>query len=414
MTAGRRLAHDRGRLEALAELADEARNGIRRSTPTRMTLHLTELCDARCVMCNLWQTKKSDELGPEDYDRLFADSFFRRVRRVVLTGGEATIRKDLAQIVAILETRLPRLRRITIATNALSTRRLRERLEEIARAKVREDVGILLQISLDGVGAVHAAVRGTEGAWEKVQGSVAVIEELRERHGYFDVAFGCVMQAANIDGVYDLYTWFLQHNYEFVYTMVTESDGYYKSGEIDIRRADPALRAKLHAFYGFLVEHETNPGKRLLFSDLRGMLEGKQQSRACPMLRDSVNIDPKGNVVPCVQAYERALGNVRDGAAAAWRGTQARAIVAEMRRDQCRTCTAACGVSYGAVAREEAKRAVGRILRRGAGSTQTPARRVALPPAAAAAIVASQRRRQPRQDDMIPLEEIRKDKRRAA
>ena len=362
MTAGRRLAHDRGRLEALAELADEARNTLARRTPTRMTLHLTELCDARCVMCNLWQTKKADELGPEDYDRLFGDPFFSRVRRVVLTGGEATIRRDLAQIVAILEARLPRLRRITIATNALNTRRLRERLEEIARTKVRADVGILLQISLDGVGGVHAAVRGTEGAFERVVASVGVIEELRERHGYFDVAFGCVMQEANIDGVYDLYTWFRQRNYDFVYTMVTESQGYYGSGEIDVRRADPRLREKLRSFYAFLLERETNPGKRLLFADLMGMLEGKRQKRACPMLRDSINIDPKGNVVPCVQAYERALGNVRDGVAEAWRGAQARSIIAGMRKSQCPTCTAACGVSYSAVAIAEAQRALSGIL----------------------------------------------------
>jgi MoaA/NifB/PqqE/SkfB family radical SAM enzyme len=351
-----RLAHDRAPVEAITEMADEVLNSIARRKPTRMTLHITELCDARCVMCNLWQTKKTDELGPEDYDRLFRDPFFGRVRRVVITGGEATIRKDLAQLVAILETRLPRLRRITIATNALNTKRLRERLEDIVRTKVRRDVGILLQISLDGVGGVHEAVRGTPDAFAKVQASVAAIEAYRARYGYFELAFGCVMQALNIDGVYDLYAWFRERNYDFVYTMVTESEGYYKSGEIDIRRGDPALQRKLHEFYTFLLERETNPGKRLLFSDLRSMLEGKRQTRGCPMLRDSVNIDPKGNVLPCVQAYARTFGNVRDGARAVWRGRKARAIVDDMRRNQCPTCTAACGVSYAAIAASEVRR----------------------------------------------------------
>ncbi len=353
-----RLAHDRSVRETVTEMADEVVNSVARRKPTRMTVHVTELCDARCVMCNLWQTKKSDELGPEDYDRLFRDPFFDRVRRVVITGGEATIRRDLAQLVAIIESRLPRLRRITIATNALNTKRLGERLDEIVRAKVRPEVGILMQISLDGVGGVHAAVRGTPGAFEKVRASVAVIEDYRRRYGYFDVAFGCVMQAVNIDGVYDLYAWFRERNYDFVYTMVTESDGYYKSGEIDIRRSDPVLQRKLHAFYSFLLERETNPGKRLLFGDLKGMLEGKRQTRGCPMLRDSVNLDPKGNLLPCVQAYERKFGNVRGGAERAWRGADARAIVEDMRRKQCPTCTAACGVSYTAIAASEVRRLV--------------------------------------------------------
>lgn len=368
-----RLAHDRALIEAATELGDEVVNSLVRRKPTRMTIHVTELCDARCVMCNLWQTKKSDELGPDDYDRLFQDPFFGRVRRVVITGGEATIRKDLAQIVSILERRLPRLRRITIATNALNTRRLQERLDDIVRAKVRPDVRILMQISLDGIGGVHEAVRGTPGAFEKVQASVAAIEGYRERYGYFDLAFGCVLQAVNIDGVYDLYAWFRERNYDFVYTMVTEADGYYKTGEIDARRGDAALHQKIREFYTFLLARETNPGKRLLFSDLLGMLDGKKQARACPMLRDSINLDPKGNVLPCVQAYERKFGNVRDGAAQAWRGPDARRIVDDMRRNQCPTCTAACGVSYTAVAAYAIRERLGRgrraALLPGAAST---------------------------------------------
>ena len=61
-----RLAHDRALIEAATELGDEVVNSLVRRKPTRMTIHVTELCDARCVMCNLWQTKKSDELGPDD------------------------------------------------------------------------------------------------------------------------------------------------------------------------------------------------------------------------------------------------------------------------------------------------------------------------------------------------------------
>jgi MoaA/NifB/PqqE/SkfB family radical SAM enzyme len=350
----RRLAHDRTLRELAIELGDELRNGIRRTRPTRMTMHITELCDARCVMCNLWQTKKTDELSTEDYDRLFADPFFARVRRAVITGGEATIRRDLARLVAILESRLPRLVRITIATNALNPKRLAERLDEIVATKVRPDVEILFQISLDGVGGVHEAVRGTPRAFERVQESVALIEGARDRTGWFNLAFGCVMQEANIDGAYDLYAWFRERNYDFVYTMVTESDGYYRTGAIDVRRRDAALRAKIHAFYRFLLARETNPGKRLLFADMVRLLEGGTQRRACPMLRDTVSIDPKGNFLPCVQAYERKYGNVAEATpAAVWTGVRARAVIDDLRRNQCPTCTSACGVSYAAIAREE-------------------------------------------------------------
>jgi MoaA/NifB/PqqE/SkfB family radical SAM enzyme len=401
MTA--RLAHGRDAGEAALELADEVVNTVWRRKPTRMTMHITELCDARCVMCNLWQSKKTDELGPEDYDRLFTDPFFSRVRRAVITGGEATIRKDLAQLVAILETRLPRLRRITIATNALNTARLAQRLDEIVGAKVRADVEILFQVSLDGLGGVHEAVRGTPRAFERVEASVEAIKRVREEHGYFDVAFGCVMQETNIDGVYDLYAYFRQHDYEFVYTMVTESDGYYKTGEIDIRRNEASLQRRLHAFYTFLLERETNPGKRLLFSDMQRLLEGKLQKRGCPMLRDSVSIDPKGNFLPCVQAYERKYGNVAEAApSAVWTGPAAKTIIADLKKNQCPTCTAACGVSYLAIARSEAASLIRR--RRNPAATPPPGERR----------VAARRTPRPKRAETARVEDVTDDELRPA
>jgi MoaA/NifB/PqqE/SkfB family radical SAM enzyme len=164
--------------------------------------------------------------------------------------------------------------------------------------------------------------------------------------------------------VYELYAWFRERGYDFVYTMVTESDGYYRTGEIDVRRREDELQRKLHNFYGYLIDREPNPGKRLLFRDFRDMLDGKSQKRACPMLRDTVSIDPKGNIVPCVQAYERKFGNVRDaGPAAAWRGPTALRTIDALRREKCPTCTAACGVSYTAVAREELLTRGRRLLR---------------------------------------------------
>jgi MoaA/NifB/PqqE/SkfB family radical SAM enzyme len=107
------------------------------------------------------------------------------------------------------------------------------------------------------------------------------------------------------------------------------------------------------------------------------MLDGKKQTRACPMLRDSINLDPKGNVLPCVQAYERKFANIRDGASQAWRGSSARRIVQDMRRNQCPTCTAACGVSYTAVAAYAIRERLGRHKRGARVAGSAPERRPA-------------------------------------
>ena len=62
------------------------------------SLITTFRCNAKCNMCNIWkhQTKPTEEIDPSYYEKLPAGL------RINITGGEATIRKDIDRIFEIL------------------------------------------------------------------------------------------------------------------------------------------------------------------------------------------------------------------------------------------------------------------------------------------------------------------------
>lgn len=122
----------------LFDLYNDARSRISRVAPTKLSLILTHKCNSRCVMCNIWQERKSGELSPSEYQQIFSDPFFSRVSRIILTGGEASLRPDFLEICSALVDALPQLRKITLATNGIATNIVLERVKgmlEFAKAE---------------------------------------------------------------------------------------------------------------------------------------------------------------------------------------------------------------------------------------------------------------------------------------
>ena len=62
------------------------------------SLITTFRCNAKCNMCNIWKcpTKVDEEITPEYYEKLPSGL------RINITGGEATLRKDIDKIFEIL------------------------------------------------------------------------------------------------------------------------------------------------------------------------------------------------------------------------------------------------------------------------------------------------------------------------
>ena len=66
--------------------------------PKIINLPITEICDSRCIMCNIWNDKKVDEFTEESIKRMFSQDFFKEVMHIGISGGEPTLNENLVGI----------------------------------------------------------------------------------------------------------------------------------------------------------------------------------------------------------------------------------------------------------------------------------------------------------------------------
>src|SRR5437763_10579222 len=83
--------------------------------PTVLIYNCTWVCDARCEMGNNWKhgDRKSD-LTLDQLEPAMDHTFWGAVENMNISGGEATTRNDLPEMVDLFHRRLPRLREVGV------------------------------------------------------------------------------------------------------------------------------------------------------------------------------------------------------------------------------------------------------------------------------------------------------------
>lgn len=122
-------------------------------------LSITDVCNARCVMCNIWLNK---DTGKSFLPVEYLDSV-TNVESVSIAGGEPFLHKEIVELVRRIHDRNPSAK-IIFSTNGFSTERIVGEVQKILAFHPLTQV----TISLDGVGEMHDRIRGIPGAFDKV------------------------------------------------------------------------------------------------------------------------------------------------------------------------------------------------------------------------------------------------------
>lgn len=170
--------------------------------PSVLQFPINDICNSRCIMCNIWRNKRRHELTPEELADILRDPLFSEIRYVGLNGGEPTLRRDIGELARTLTAGLPKLQEAGIITNSLNSRQVSERLVELQRAFAEGGVRFSVTLSIDGIGEIHDAVRGRKGNWEHVQN---VVEVLRREGIRFNV--GATLTPLNVYWADDILDW---------------------------------------------------------------------------------------------------------------------------------------------------------------------------------------------------------------
>jgi Fe-coproporphyrin III synthase len=152
-----------------------------------LTVISTFRCNSKCQMCYIWKnpTDPKEEVTLETLSKL-PDGF----DNLNVSGGEPTLRKDLAEIVDLL---YPKARVMEISSNGLHWRRLLPIVRKFPNIKVR--------FSVEGNEVTSNSIRGEEDGYAK---KVAGLRALREAGGT-DLGFAMVIQDENASQVVQIY-----------------------------------------------------------------------------------------------------------------------------------------------------------------------------------------------------------------
>jgi len=184
--------------------------------PTDINILLTNLCNAKCVHCDIWKNKgKDDTPSVEQYKEMLS-----QLRRwlgpvhVVFTGGEALLRPYTPEIVGHASS-------IGLYAEMLTHGYWDDqtRIEKAALANPGR-----LTVSLDGVGETHTRIRGRENFFEKTSRTLDTLKRMRaEKSLSYTIRLKTVIMAQNLHDVANVAQFAAGNGMEVFYQAVEQN-----------------------------------------------------------------------------------------------------------------------------------------------------------------------------------------------
>ena len=238
-------------------------------------------------MCHSWEnpSRSSEEFDPAILEKIPAG-----MKRLNITGGEPMLRKDIREIVRILDEKTHRLE---ISTNGY----FYDRIEAVAR----EFPDITVRVSVEGLPALNDSLRGIKNGFDRALRTLLRLKKL----GIGDIGFAMTISGDNCRDLLDLYELVAAMEVEFANAVVHNSFYFFKSdnriGNVD------EVRDAMTKFIGALLESpRRSPRKRVkdwfrayLNLGLLNYVEGKARPIPCGAGTDTFFVDPWGKVLAC-------------------------------------------------------------------------------------------------------------------
>ena len=172
--------------------------------PEMIQIMLTNRCNIKCKICNVWKQDCGEEMTTDVIKRLIDQAIAMGIKTIYMTGGEAFLRKDIFELIDYAAR--PGIITTVNTNGSFITDRF---AKKIVSSKLRN-----INFSIFGVTAkVHDAIRG-EGVFEKALKAIASINYYKKmlqrddpsKEGHLDVSLTSVITKANITELVELLT----------------------------------------------------------------------------------------------------------------------------------------------------------------------------------------------------------------
>lgn len=300
-----------------ARYVREGVEGLVNKKPLFLTVFVTARCALNCGHCfyreELNNGKQETELTLEEWDRLTDGC--PNFPKLIITGGEPFLRKDLVDIATLFYENNSRARQITIPTAGYHTERIVDLVEKLLLP--RPDLILEIQLSIDGVGEQHDAIRGA-GAFDRLMRTYHALKPIQDVNAGLRIRFNYTFSRATQDHFQDTWSFVTQElgNPHFDMVLVrraTIDDDF--AGQVDLDKY--RLATKL------LQDQELKKAGRSVFKRLLAQRVAVERDiivshhanervmTGCQAGTLTAIVSEEGELRPC-EILDTSFGNLRD------------------------------------------------------------------------------------------------------
>ena len=187
--------------QGLIQLLEYSLLKTRFRTPRIITLFVTSQCNAKCSHCFYWdKLNQGHDLSFDEIVQL--SNSLGRIDKLLITGGEPFLRRDLAEICQLFFER-NNLGGVNIPTNGLQPDRTRKVVTDIL--KVANGKPITISFSVDGTEEYHDRMRGVPGNLKKLQETYRQVRALQDQFPNLILRVTTTVMKQNYDEVMRLF-----------------------------------------------------------------------------------------------------------------------------------------------------------------------------------------------------------------
>ena len=282
--------------------------------PVNITVSVSYRCNSRCKTCNVWLLPNDDLTVPE-WDRIFA-SMGRAPYWFTFSGGEPTLRKDMPEMVAsAYHNCRPGI--INIPTNGIQHKVIPGRIEQVLQAAPKSEV--IINLSLDGVGAKHDVIRGVRDNWKHAMLTYAELKKLQRRYSHLTLGIHTVISNFNVDGFAELCEYIQRELKPDSYiTEIAEQRVELDTVGLGITPTAERYSVAIDALLESMRDQQltgvagvTQAFRRQYYELVKRTLREQRQIIPCMAGIASAQIAPNGDVWPCC-IRAQSMGNLRE------------------------------------------------------------------------------------------------------
>lgn len=281
--------------------------------PTFMNLSVSNRCNARCEMCDIWRYQSNDFTIAE-LEKALKNPFLSDVSNFGITGGEPFLRQDLPEIIRCASSNFNRLRVIGITTNGFNSGRIARILPQMLTLRPA-GVSLRITVSLDGIGSVHDRTRGVPGVFEKVERTLDYLQAQFKATDNCIVDLACTITSANsgYDSLTQLNNYAAMRRLPIIYRLAVEVERIFNKKLIKDHGAHSFefRRLEVQRFLEEQIKEQKLSLRSAYYKMMLDYLINPEATRtiSCKEKHDGVMVDSNGDIFVCSVSGKK-IGNL--------------------------------------------------------------------------------------------------------